>query len=113
FDARFRTRASANQLLERFIVLGPAIRVAGTVLSNRSDVERARADGFRPTDADAQKMSVAKRDVSHGDGAGPPRRQVIFRDGHARMGERGTANRGEIVEPDGEAISHLVKVRDI
>ncbi len=65
FDFRFRPRPPANQLLKRFVIFGSAIRISRTVFGDRSDVKRTRAGRFRPTDADAQKMGVAERNVGY------------------------------------------------
>src|SRR5215469_2767477 len=110
FDLRFGARPAAYQFPERFVIFGPTIGIPRTVLGDRADIKRARAGRFGPTDTNAQKMRVAERNVGHRDGAFSRRTQLIFRDVHAGIGERGAANGAEIVEADGEPLFDLIEI---
>src|SRR5450432_3027828 len=113
FDLRLRTRANANYFLERSIVFGAAIGIAGAVFGHGTDVDFARADGFSPADRYGKKMRVAEWDVGDGNVCGvraaPARRwlvQFVFRDGYALIREGGAADGAEVIELNDQAPLH-------
>src|ERR1700722_13675402 len=69
-DLRFGARAFANHVLERAVVFGATVGIAGAVFGDSADVNRIGADGFGPADRDGKEMGVAEWHVSDGNVAG-------------------------------------------
>src|SRR6267142_3120968 len=115
FDLRFRPRPHADQFLEHLVVFRPAVRIAGAVFRYRSDVDRSRADRFRPANRHGEKMRIAKGNVRHGNGAalGPGHAQFIFWNGNLFVRERGPANRTKVIELHDKPFAHAVEIRSV
>jgi len=111
-DVRVGLGADADQLLEDLVIFGAAIGVAGTVFGNSSDVKSASADGFRPTDTDAEEVCVAKGDVGNGNFACTGVGELIFGDVDAIVGQRGAADGAEMLEFCDQALLNVVEVGD-
>lgn len=94
-----------DHLLEGPVIVGAAIWITGAVFEDGADIDGVNADDFGPANGCGEKVSVAERNVSDGDGEGRGGggRQV-FGNGNVRVGEGGTADLGENVEMDKEAM---------
>src|SRR5208337_4024348 len=108
-------RACAYQLLKHAVVFRPAIGVAGTVFRDRADVDGLGANGLRPAHRDAQKMSIAKRHVGHGNLASTGSRsaQLIlwYRNSLIRQGR--AADGTEMIQLDDEPLAHAVEIGNL
>ena len=115
FDSRFRPRSGVNQLLKHAVIFRPAVRITGTIFRNRSDVDCARSNHFRPAYCHGKKVSIAKRNVGHWNRAAlrPGRAQLIFRHGNLFVCQRRPANRAKMIELHHKALARAVEVRNL
>src|SRR6266700_1189613 len=115
FYLRLWPRSYAYQILENFVVFRSAIRIARAVFRHRSNVNRARADRFRPTHRHGKKMRVAKWHVRYRNRAAmrAGRAQLVFRYGNLFVCQRGPTNRAEMVELHHQPFAHAVEIRDV
>src|SRR5438046_233794 len=68
-DLRFRTRTHADQFLEHPVIFRSAIRVAGAIFRHCSDVNRSRANRFRPAHRHRKKVRIPKSNIRYGNRA--------------------------------------------
>src|SRR5207248_259276 len=83
------------------IIGGSAIRVAGTVLLDRTNIYLRRAQHFRPTDRCRQEMGIAKGNVSDRNIAAD---QVGLRHRDVRVCERGSTYLPEGIVLDNQSL---------
>jgi hypothetical protein len=62
-------RAGADELLKGLIVGGAAVGITGAVLLDGANIDRLRAEHFRPTDGGGEKVRVAEGNVGDRDAA--------------------------------------------
>ncbi len=107
--------AFANHVLKGPVIFRPAIRISGAVFLHRTDVNGAGPDRFGPTNRDREKMRIAKGHVGDWNTAAVRRRRVelIFGNGDILVGERGAANRPEVIELHDEPPLHAVEIGDV
>jgi len=100
-DFCIRLGAFVDHLLEGPVIVGAAIWITGAVFEDGADIDGVSVDDFGPANGCREKVSVAERNVSDGDGegCGGGGRQV-FGNGNVRVGEGGAADLGENVEVD-------------
>src|ERR1700676_1306315 len=100
FDLRLRPRSHAHQLLKNLVILRAAIRVAGTVLRHRPNVNSPRPDRLCPSHRHRNKMRIAKRHVRDRNRTSlrPRRTQFIFRHRDLRIRKRRPANRPKMIQ---------------
>jgi len=110
-----RPRSGVNQLLKHAVIFRPAVRITGTIFRNRSDVDCARSNHFRPAYCHGKKVSIAKRNVGHWNRAAlrPGRAQLIFRHGNLFVCQRRPANRAKMIELHHKALTRAVEVRNL
>ncbi len=106
FDFSLGLGAFADHLLEGFVVVRTAIWIAGAVFEDGADIDGVSAEYFGPANGSGKKVRVAEGDVGDGDGGacGGGKREAVFGDGEARIGEGGAAYLGKSVEVDEESL---------
>src|SRR5580700_5652089 len=117
FDLRLRPRSHAHQLLKNLVILRAAIGIPGTILRHGPNVNRLRANGFRPAHRHGKKMRIAKRHIGHRNRTPlrPGRAQFIFRHRDFRIRKRRPANGPKMIELHNQppARAHSIEVRNL
>jgi len=105
-----------DELLKGLVVSGPAIRVAGAVLFDGSDVDGLGAKHLCPTDGGGEEVRVAEGNISDGDAGaddvwvGPLRRRIG--NGDAAVGKRGAADDAKEINGERKKLCELELVGD-
>src|SRR6266436_618193 len=111
-DLCFRPRPRANQFLKYTVILRTAIGISGTVFRHGADINRARAERFRPAHRHGKKMGIAKRYVGYWDCAAIQSccTEFIFRNRNVLVRKSGAAYRAEMVELHDEPLPHAIEI---
>src|SRR5882762_6762159 len=114
-DLCFRPRPHANQFLKYAVILRAAIGISGTVFRHGADINRARAERFRPAHRHGKKMGIAKRYVGYWDCAAMQSwcTEFIFRNRNVLVRKSGAAYRAEMVELHDEPLPHAIEICNV